>query len=172
MKQPLKRASNYLLAVSCVLLLAPLAAVAEDMPAGAWAGTWVASLTRSTFAGPAPKLDQVVIEPDSTQTIHVISSTGKETFWSYKPQIGEAVSIQGKEGVANSRAGVTVKAVKVNPYREEYTWNDHGRITHSFSTLSRDGKTQTYFAPVGPYRTVGTDKVVKCYGEVVVYEKQ
>jgi hypothetical protein len=164
MKPRLMRTSNYLLVALCMLLLAPLAAAAKDIPVGAWAGSWLAN-SQSTFSGAPPRVDGVVIQPDGTITIHEISSTGKPGGWSYKPQAGEAVSINGREGV-------TVKVVLVNPYRMEHTWNDHGKITHSFSTLSRDGKTQTYYGPIGTYRLVGSDKVVSAYSEVVVYTRQ
>jgi hypothetical protein len=164
MKPRLMRTSNYLLIALWLLLLALPAAVAKDIPAGAWAGSWLAD-SRSTFSGAPPKVDGVVIQPDGTVTIHEISSTGKAGGWSYKPQVGEAVPINGREGV-------TVKVVVVNPYRMEHIWNDQGKITHSFSTLSRDGKTQTYYGPIGTYRLVGSDKVVKAYSEVVVYARQ
>lgn len=164
MKRPLTRLTKYLLVLICMLLLAPLAAVANDMPAGAWAGSWLAD-SRSTFSGAPPRVDGVVIQPDGTVTIHEISATGVPGGWSYKPQVGEFVPIKGRDGVM-------VKAIQVSPYRIEHTWNDHGKITHSFSTLSRDGKTQTYYGPTGTYRLVGSDKVVKAYSEVVVYHKE
>jgi hypothetical protein len=164
MKTRLTRISNYLLAALCVLLLAPLVAAAEDIPAGAWAGSWLAD-SRSTFSGAAPRVDGVIIQPDGTLTIHEISSTGTPGGATYKPQVGEFVPVNGRDGV-------TVKVVMVSPYRIEHTWNDKGKITHSFSTLSRDGKTQTYYGPIGTYRPVGSDKVIKCYSEVVVYAKQ
>jgi hypothetical protein len=164
MKPRLTKMSNYLLAALLVLLLAPLAAAAKDMPAGAWAGSWLAD-SRSTFSGAPPRVDGVIIQPDGTLTVHEISSTGQPGGWSYKPQLGEAVPINGRDGV-------TVKVDMVSPYRVEHTWNDHGKITHSFSTLSRDGKTQTYFGPIGTYRLVEGDKVVKAYSEVVVYHKE
>jgi hypothetical protein len=160
----LTKRSNYLLAALLVLLLAPLTAAAADMPAGAWAGSWLAT-SQSTFAGAPPRVDGVVIQPDGTVTIHEISATGTPGGWSYKPQAGEAVPITGRDGV-------TVTVVQVSPYRMEHTWNDHGKITHSFSTLSKDGKTQTYYGPIGTYRLVDGDKVVKAYSEVVVYAKQ
>jgi len=154
----------YLLAALCVLLLAPLVAAAQDIPAGAWAGSWLAT-PQSTFPGDPPRVDGVIIKPDGTVTIHEISSTGTPGGWSYKPQVGKTVPINGRDGV-------TVTVVMVNPYRMEHTWNDHGKITHSFSTLSRDGKTQTYYSPIGTYRLVGSNKVVKAYGEVVVYARE
>lgn len=68
-------------------LAAPLALMAEDIPAGAWAGIWVAT-SKSKFPGPSPKLDQVTIDPDGKAAIHVESPDGKITDWSYKPQVG------------------------------------------------------------------------------------
>lgn len=164
MKPRLTKVSNYLLAAMLVLLLAPLTAVAKDIPAGAWAGSWLAD-SRSTFSGVPPRVDGVVIQPDGTLTVHEINSIGQPGGWSYKPQAGEAVPINGRDGV-------TVKVDAVSPYRLEHTWNDHGKISHSFSTLSKDGKTQTYYGPIGTYRLVGSDKVVKAYSEVVVYHKE
>lgn len=164
MKPRFTRFSNCLLVALCVLFLAPLIALAKDMPAGAWAGSWLAD-SRSTFSGAPPRVDGVIIQPDGSVTIHEISSTGQPGGWSYKPQVGEFVPIKGRDGV-------TVKVVQVSPYRMEHTWNDHGKITHTYSTLSRDGKTQTYYGPIGSYRLVGSNKVMKAYSEVVVYSKQ
>ena len=133
------------------LLAVPLIATAEDIPAGAWAGTWVASTAKSNFPGTAPTLDQV--------TIHVESADGKVVDWSYKPQVGKFVPIQGRDNT-------TVKIVKVSDYRLNQVWNSKGKITNSHATLSKDGKTQTFYA------APGKDKDGKPFQEVVVYEKQ
>jgi len=45
-----------LMAVSLLLCAAPLIAVAQDMPAGAWAGTWVANTAKCKFPGPPTHL--------------------------------------------------------------------------------------------------------------------
>jgi hypothetical protein len=139
-------------------LAAPLAVVAEDLPAGAWAGTWVAT-SKSKFPGPAPKLDQVTIDPDGKAAIHVESPDGKITDWSYKPQVGKFIPIDGRDGV-------TVQVVKVSDYRLNQIWKKNGKITRSHSTLSKDGKTQIFYA------APGKDKDGKPFQEVVVYEKK
>jgi anti-sigma factor RsiW len=139
-------------------LAAPLALVAEDIPAGAWAGTWVAT-SKSKFPGPAPKLDQVTIDPAGKAAIHVESPDGKITDWSYKPQVGKFVPIDGREGA-------TVEVVKVSDYRLNHIWSKDGKITKSHSTLSKDGKTQTFYA------APGKDRDGKPFQEVVVYEKK
>jgi hypothetical protein len=92
------------------LLAVPLIATAEDIPAGAWAGTWVASTAKSKFPGTAPKLDQVTIQADGTIAVHVESADGKVVDWSYKPQVGKFVPIQGRDNA-------TVKIVTVSDYR-------------------------------------------------------
>jgi hypothetical protein len=149
---------------SCFLLLilfllaVPPVATAEDIPAGAWAGTWVAG-AKSKFPGPAPKLDQVTIQPDGSIAVHVVSSDGKTVDWSYKPQKGAFVPIQGRDGV-------TVKIIKVSDYRLDQVWKSkEGKITRSHATLSKDGKVQTFYA------APGKDKEGKPFQEVVVYEK-
>ena len=139
-------------------LAAPLTMMAEDLPAGAWAGTWVAT-SKSKFPGPAPKLDQVTIDPDGKAAIHVEGSDGKIADWSYKPQVGKFVPIDGREGV-------TVEVVKVSDYRLNQMWNKGSKITNSHSTLSKDGKTQIFYA------APGKDKEGKPFQEVVVYEKK
>jgi hypothetical protein len=147
-----------LMLVLLFLLAAPLLVTAEDIPAGAWAGTWVAG-AKSKFPGDAPQLDQVTIQDDGTVAVHVVSSDGKTVDWSYKPVKGEFVSITGRDGVM-------VKIVKVSDHRLDQVWKKDGKITRSHSTLSKDGKTQTFFA------TPGKDKQGNPFQEVVVYEKK
>jgi hypothetical protein len=149
---------RYVLAASLLLLAAPLTLMAEDIPAGAWAGTWVAS-AKSKFPGPAPKLDRVIIQPDGSIAVHVESADGKIADWSYKPQVGQFVPIQGRDNV-------TVKISKVNDYRLDQEWNSKDKITKSHATLSKDGKIQTFYA------APGKDKAGNPFQEVVVYEKQ
>jgi hypothetical protein len=153
-----------LLAASLLLCAAPLTVVAQDMPAGAWAGTWVANSAKSKFPGPAPTMDQVTIQPDGTVAVHVVSADGKTTDWSYKPQAGKSVSIQGRDGT-------TVEIVKVSDYRNNQIWTHEGKVTQTHSTLSKDGKVQTFYGAPGTYRAPGATKA-KPFSEVVVYEKQ
>jgi len=154
----------YRCAASLLLLAAPLFVVAQDMPAGAWAGTWVASSAKSKFPGPPPTMDQVTIQPDGTVAVHVVSSDGKTSDWSYKPQLGKAVPIQGRDNT-------TVEVVKVNDYQNNQIWSHEGKITHTHSTLSKDGKVQTFYGAPGTYRAPGAT-TAKPFSEVVVYEKQ
>jgi hypothetical protein len=148
-----------LMLVLLFLLAAPLLVSAEDIPAGAWAGTWVAG-AKSKFPGDAPQLDQVTISDDGTIAVHVVSSDGKTVDWSYKPQKGEFVPITGREGVM-------VKIVKVSDYRLDQIWKSKdGKLTKTHATLSKDGKIQTFFA------APGKDKQGNPFQEVVVYEKK
>jgi hypothetical protein len=142
-----------------LVITLPMIAAAEDIPAGAWAGTWVASTAKSRFPGTPPKLDQVTIQADGSIAVHVESADGKIADWSYKPQVGKFVPIQGRDNV-------TVKIVKVSDYRLNQVWNSKGKIMKSHATLSKDGKTQTFYA------APGKDKNGKAFQEVVVYEKQ
>ena len=149
------------LCLAAVLLLpaaAPLTLLAQDIPAGAWAGTWVAT-SESKFPGPAPQLDQVTIDPDGKASIHVVATDGKVTDWSYKPQVGKFVAIEGREGV-------TVELIKVNDHRFNHIWKKDGKLSKSYATLSKDGKTQTFYA------APGKDKDGNPFQEVVVYEKK
>jgi hypothetical protein len=150
--------------VSLLFCAAPVIALAQDMPAGAWAGTWVANTAMCKFPGPPPTLDQVTIQPDGSVAVHVVSADGKTTDWSYKPQAGKAVPIQGRDNT-------TVEIVKVSDYRMNQIWNHEGKITNTHSTLSKDGKTQTFYGAPGTYRAPGETKA-KPFSEVVVYEKQ
>jgi hypothetical protein len=149
---------------SLLLCAAPILAVAQDMPAGAWAGTWVANDAKSKFPGPPPKVDQVTVAPDGAVHVHVVSSDGKVADWSYKPQAGKAVTVEG-------RNGVTVEVVKVSDYRNDHIWTHDGKVTRTHSELSKDGKVQTFYGAPGTYRAPGST-VAKPFSEVVVYEKQ
>jgi hypothetical protein len=145
--------------MTALLLTMSTIMIAEDIPAGAWEGNWIASTAKSTFPGTPPKVDQVTIQADGSIAVHVVNSEGKITDWSYKPQKGQFVPIQGRDKV-------TVKIIKVNDHRLDQVWNANGKITRSHSTLSSDGKIQTF------YGTPGTDKAGKPFQEIVVYEKQ
>lgn len=68
---------THLGAAALLLFAAQPSVVAQDIPAGAWPGTWVANLAKSRFPGTAPQLDEVTIQPDGSFAIHVISSDGK-----------------------------------------------------------------------------------------------
>ena len=159
MKVSVMKLRSFLFAGVLFLLAFPLFATAKDIPAGKWAGTWVANTEKSKFPGTAPKLDQVTIQADGSIAVHVESADGKVADWSYKPQVGKFVSIQGRDNV-------TVKIVKVSDYRLNQVWNSKGKIKQSHATLSKDGKTQTFYA------APGKDKDGKPFQEVVVYEKQ
>jgi hypothetical protein len=152
------------LAATLLLCAAPFACMAQDMPAGAWAGTWVANDAKSKFPGPPPKTDQVTIQPDGTVSVHVVSADGKVADWGYKPQVGKAVEVQG-------RPGTTVKIIEVSKYRNDHIWTHDGKVTRTHSELSKDGKVQTFYGAPGTYRAPGSS-VAKPFSEVVVYEKQ
>lgn len=152
------------MAVSMLLWTAPLLVAAQDMPAGPWAGTWVANNAKSKFPGPPPKDDRVTIQPDGSVAVHVVSDDGKVADWSYKPQAGKAVPVQGRDNT-------TVKIIEVNSHRNNHIWTHDGKITHTHSVLSRDGKEQTFYGAPGTYRAPGST-VAKPFTEVVVYDKQ
>jgi anti-sigma factor RsiW len=158
MKARVMKLPSSSLAALLLLLAATLVVTAQDIPAGAWAGTWMAG-AKSKFPGPPPQADQVTIQADGSVAVHVVSSDGKTTDWSYKPQVGAFVPIQGRDNV-------TVKIIKVNDYRLDQVWNSKGKTSHSHSTLSKDGKTQIFYA------APGKDKDGKPFQEIVVYEKQ
>jgi hypothetical protein len=158
------KARTCIAAAFLIAAVAPLTVVAQDMPAGKWAGTWEANDAKSKFPGPPPKVDQVTIQPDGSVAVHVVNSTGKVSDWSYKPQAGKPVTIAGRDGV-------TIRVVKVSDYRNDHIWTKDGKVTRTHSTLSKDGKTQTFFGAPGTYQAPGDTKP-KPFSEVVVYEKQ
>jgi hypothetical protein len=141
------------------LLAVPMVTLAVDIPAGGFAGTWKCNLAKSKFAGPTPQSEVFTVDPDSRFSITVISADGKTSTWSYKPQAGQAVQVEGRG------PNVTVILRKVNAHRTEQTWNMDGRPAKSFTILSKDGKTQTFHID-------GTGKDNKPFEEDVVYEKQ
>ena len=133
--------------------------MAEDIPAGAWEGNWIANTSKSKFPNTPPKVDQVTIQADGSIAVHVVAADGKEANWSYKPQKDQFVPIQGRDHV-------TVQIVKVNDHQLNQIWNANGKISRTHATLSKDGKIQTF------YGAPGTDSAGKPFQEVVVYEKQ
>src|ERR1700683_5170441 len=148
------RSGSIILTLS--LLAIPLTTSAADIPAGAFAGTWNFNLEKSKLPGPAPKVDMFTMDPDGRVTIHETNSEGKSSSWTYKPQAGQAVPVEGRG------PNVTVTVSKVNDHRTEQIWNFNGRAAKSFAILSQDGKTQTFHME-------GTDKDGKPFHEVVVY---
>jgi hypothetical protein len=160
-RKPMKssRTKVALFALPALLLAISFHLSAQDTPAGAWAGTWKFNLEKSKFPGKPPLADQVTIDPDGTITVQETNPEGKQTSWSYKPEQGKAVPVQGRG------ENVTVIATKVNPYKTTQVWNYNGRAAKSYATLSKDGKTQTFHMS-------GTDKEGKPFTELVVFEKQ
>jgi hypothetical protein len=146
--------------LTLILLLVALGmrVYAEDIPAGAWAGTWKFDPARSKFPGPPPQADQIITQPDGTILVHETSAEGKTRDWSYKPQVGKAVAVQGHG------ENVTVLVKKVNAHRMEQTWDYNGKPATSYATLSRDGKTQTFH--------VMRTKDGQPFEEIIVFEKQ
>jgi len=141
------------------LLTIPLMSWAADIPAGGFAGTWKFNPAKSIFPGPAPQADMFTMDPDGRITIQETSADGKSSTWSYKPQAGQAVPVEGRG------PNVTVRVKKPNAHRTEQTWNFDGRAAKSWAILSKDGKTQTFHIE-------GTDKDGKPFKELVVFEKQ
>jgi hypothetical protein len=159
MKFSVMKVAFSLLAMPVLLLAIPFHLSAQDTPAGAWAGTWKFNPEKSKFPGKPPQADQVTIDPDGTISVQETNSAGKTSSWSYKPQQGKAVPVEGHG------ENVTVIATKVNPYRTEQIWSYNGRPAKSYAILSKDGKTQTFHMS-------GTDKDGKPFEELVVFEKQ
>jgi hypothetical protein len=159
MKSSATKLAVSFLAMPLLLLAIPYHLNAQDVAAGAWAGTWKFNPAKSKFPGNPPQADQVTIDPDFTITVQETSSTGKQSSWSYKPQQGKAVPVVGRG------ENVTVIATKVNPYKTTQIWNYNGKVAKSYATLSKDGRTQTFHMS-------GTDKDGKPFEETVVFEKQ
>src|ERR1700680_1063416 len=109
MKAKVMKLPSSSLAALLLLLAATLVVTAQDIPAGAWAGTWMAG-GKTKFPRPPPPAEQLTIPAAGLVAVHVVSSDGKTTDWSYKPQVGAFVPIQGRDNV-------TVKIIKVNDYR-------------------------------------------------------
>ena len=156
---PHKKTLRATILAAGLLITCTATIVAEDIPAGAWEGNWIANTSKSKFPGTPPKVDQVTIQADGSIAVHVVNAEGKISDWSYKPQKGQFVPIQGRDKV-------TVQIVKANDHQLNQIWNADGKITRTHATLSRDGKIQTFYGSPAP----GKDG--KPFQEVVVYEKQ
>ena len=145
------------------LCAAPLIAVAQDMPAGAWAGTWVANSAKSEFSRAPAHLG-----PGHHSARWVGGRPRCECRWKDERLVIQTAS---RESRTRGRDNTTVEVVKVNAYRQNHIWDHEGKITHTHSTLSKDGKVQTFYGAPGTYRAPGETKA-KTFSEVVVYEKQ
>ena len=134
----MKSSLAFLLLATPVLLLAiPYQVSAQDIAAGAWAGTWKFNLEKSKFPGNPPQADQVTIDPDFTISVQETSSTGKQSSGPTSPSKASCP-------VAGRGDNVTVIATKVNPYKTTQVWNYNGIAATSYAILSKDGKTQTF----------------------------
>jgi hypothetical protein len=157
----LHRAARKVLGFVATVLLVTVqfAVIAQDILAGAWAGSWKLNLAQSSFPGrPAPQDDQLTILADGTVTVTETNWQGKRSSWSYKPQAGREVPVSG-------RTNWTVLARKVNDHKTEQVWNFNGHMAKSWATLSKDGARQTFHLS-------GTNEAGKPFHQVVVYDKQ
>ena len=91
------------------------------------------------------KLDPVItIQPDRSVSGPCRESRRKAHDSSYKPQLERRTD--------PGRDNTTVKVIKVNDYLNDHVWNHEGKITHTHSTLSKDGKVQTFYGAPGTYQ--------------------
>jgi len=139
-----------------VVLLLAMPLVARAAGPDSWAGTWKLNAAKSTFPGTPPQTEVLTISPDGTLSLHEVGANGNASDWHYKPEEGKPVQVIGRKGT------VMVTVQVVNAYRREQTWDNNGKPSKSYATVSPDGKTQTYYA-------LGDDGKPT---EIVVYEKQ
>jgi hypothetical protein len=150
---------KHLLVLALSLFAISVTVKAADMPAGGFAGTWKANFAKSKFPGPPPQVDDCTVDPDGTVTINEVSPEGKHITWHYKPEVGKAVPIIGRDNV-------TVLVKKINDHTNEQIWTSaDGKTNKSKAVLSEDGKTTTFHMD-------GVDKDGKPFHETVVYDKQ
>ncbi len=139
-----------------VVLLFATPLVAKAAGPDPWAGTWTLNAAKSTFPGPPPQTEVLTISPDGTLSLHEVSPKGVSSDWHYKPEEGKPVQVIGRKGT------VMVTVHVVNAHRREQTWDNNGKPSKSYATVSPDGKTQTYYALDDQGKPT----------EIVVYEKQ
>jgi hypothetical protein len=139
------------------LLLAPMVMVAQKQKSDPWAGTWKINLAKSTFPGPPPQTEVLTIQPNGTISLHEVSQKGVASDWTYKPVEGKPVQVMGRKGTVM----VTVHHA-MDAHRRDHDWDNNGKPSKSYTTVSDDGKTQTYHA-------LGADGKPT---EIVAYEKQ
>ncbi len=140
--------------MAVALLVMPMAVRAQK--ADPWAGTWVLNAAKSTFPGPPPQTEVLKIAADGTISLHEVGSNGNASDWHYTPIEDKPVQVIGRKGT------VMVTVHTVNAHRREHSWDSNGKPSKSYTTVSADGKTQTYYA-------LGPDGKPT---EIVVYEKQ
>jgi len=139
-----------------VVLLLSMPLAARAAAADSWAGTWKINLAKSTFPGPPPQLELMTIAADGTISLHEVGAKGNASDWHYTAAEGKPVQVIGRKGM------VMVTVHVVDAHRREQVWDNNGKPSKSYATLSADGKTQTFYA-------LGDDGKPT---EIVVYEKQ
>lgn len=140
--------------MTVALLVLPVMAKAQK--SDPWVGTWVLNAAKSTFPGTPPQTEVLKIAADGTISLHEVGSKGDASDWHYTPIEGKPVQVIGRKGM------VMVTVHTVDAHRREHSWDNNGKPSKSYTTVSADGKTQTYYA-------LGADGKPT---EIVVYEKQ
>jgi hypothetical protein len=144
--------------LAVLLFLVPSVLSVAQTPAGPFAGTWKANLSKCIFPGTPPAVDMVTVGEDGRITVNETNAQGKSNTWTYMPVEGQPVAVEGRDHV-------TVTNHRVNLRHTEQTWDFNGRAAKSKASVSRDGKTQTF-------EMDSVDKDGKPTHEKVVYEKQ
>ncbi len=142
-----------------LVLTIPLALMAQSSSTDASIGTWKLNVAKSKFnPGPAPKSRTVTIASDHKITVDEVGPDGKDIHYSFTPQEGTAVPVDGMDGM-------TVTEKRIDDHTVEHTWTMGNTITHGKGVIQADGN-------IMRYTMTGTMPDGTAVHDSEVYEKQ
>jgi hypothetical protein len=120
-------------------------------------GHWELNISKSKFDPPPPLKSETVTNEDGKTTIKGVTGDGSAFSWSFTPEAGKAVPIEGMENSSVEE--------KISGHTIDHHWKMGKGVSHGHGVLSKDGKTLKY-------TDIGTDVQGRPLHDVYVFEKK